>query len=153
MKFIIKYEVVKGEYENRSKEKVSYESVRLYTLTFNEKHPTWNPAVKEDSQYEQTYSCGGVRDRARKWVARDSIGVKSSGTQVPCFDVVSFPVSRLADLLGFDTVEELQASFVDCMFLHGLKVTHSENDYNTVVVESLEVSNETVLDVLNAASE
>ena len=147
MKYIVKFECVKGTFENRNKEKISYETLKIYTLSLNDKAVTWQPNFKEDSEYEQSVLCGGVRERTRKWVSAESIGEKT-GVQVPVFDVISVPKKNLKDVLGVDTFEEFAKAFARDYFLHGVKPTYTQNDYGNQELCMLDVTPGTVLDAL-----
>ena len=138
MKIIVKFECVKGSFTNRNNEVIPYETLRLYTLTVNQEKVTWTPKVDENSEYEQAFLCGGVRDRVRRWISAESIGEKK-GVQVPLFDVISVKKDKLPELFGVDTFEEFSEVFEKEYFLKGISVTYTENDYGQQELCSLEI--------------
>ena len=152
MRYIFKFECVKGTFENRNKEKISYETLKLYTLMINEKQLNWEPKVDPSSEYEQAFISGGVRDRARKWVSAESIGEKS-GVQVPVFDMISVPLKKLKDVIGLETFEEFAQAFSKDFFLHGVTPTYTENEYGNQELALLEITPGTVLDVLQQSQQ
>lgn len=138
MRIIVKFECVKGTFTNRKNEVIPYETLRIYTLTVNQENVVWYPKVDETSEYEQTFLCGGVRDRVRKWISAESIGEKK-GVQVPLFDVISVKEDKLPDLFGVKTFEEFAEKFEKEYFLKGIVVTFTENDYGNSEVCSIEI--------------
>ena len=148
MRAIIKYEVVRGRYEARDKSIREYENLKLYSLTVPDNEQIWHPTVKADSQYEQTVSCGGVRERTRQWVSRDSIGADKTGCAVTIFESVSIRTDQLQEFFGIDTVEDFEKVFMDEFFLHTITIFGNPKDYGRLEITRIDISAEPITSLI-----
>lgn len=148
MKVIVKYEYVKGRYEDKKKQQREYESLRLYVMTVADEAIVWHPNVDQNNNYEQTVSAGGFRERVRRWVKAEDIGEGKSGINVPVFEVLTIRPDQMEDLLGVANIDEFEAVFASEFFLHKLAVTGMPNDYGRLELTSVDVSPEVCVDLI-----